>query len=90
MGSNHQILTEIKQFKMDTRAVGKRQVLEDIYSMLDLYMSIIFVETKATADELSAHLEGAGYPVSKLHGNLQPEERDHVMEQFRQFKTKVS
>jgi ATP-dependent RNA helicase DDX19/DBP5 len=83
------ILTEIKQFKMDTRAVGKMQVLSDIYSVLDLHMSIIFVETKATADALTAHMEAAGFPVSKLHGNLQPAERDQVMEKFRQFKTKV-
>jgi ATP-dependent RNA helicase DDX19/DBP5 len=83
------ILTEIKQFKMDTRAVGKMQVLSDIYSVLDLHMSIIFVETKATADALTAHMEAAGFPVSKLHGNLEPEERDRVMAQFRQFKTKV-
>merc|ERR1719230_924002 len=30
-----------------------------------------------------------GYTVSKLHGNLRPEERDAVMEAFRQVKTKV-
>jgi ATP-dependent RNA helicase DDX19/DBP5 len=83
------ILSEIKQFKMATQAVGKMQVLSDIYSVLDLHMSIIFVETKATADEITKTMVGAGFTVAQLHGGQQPEERDHVMQQFRQFKTKV-
>jgi hypothetical protein len=40
------VLAEIKQFKMDTRTSGKMDVLTDIYSALDLHMSIIFVAIK--------------------------------------------
>jgi ATP-dependent RNA helicase DDX19/DBP5 len=83
------VLAEIKQFKMDTRTSGKMDVLTDIYSVLDLHMSIIFVTTKATADKLTVHMEEMGFAVSKLHGNLAGAERDQVMNDFRSFQTKV-
>jgi ATP-dependent RNA helicase DDX19/DBP5 len=81
--------SEIKHFKIDTRAVDKMQMLNDIYAVLEVHMSIIFVKTKQTADAITKHMEDEGFAVSKLHGNLTPEHRDRVMEDFRQFKTKV-
>eukprot|EP00698_Gefionella_okellyi_P023993 TRINITY_DN8352_c0_g2_i1.p1 TRINITY_DN8352_c0_g2~~TRINITY_DN8352_c0_g2_i1.p1 ORF type:complete len:456 (+),score=112.55 TRINITY_DN8352_c0_g2_i1:44-1411(+) len=68
----------------------KYEVLNDIYAVLTLGQCIVFVNTRKTADELHAYMTKAGHTVSCLHGgDMSPEVRDRVIDDFRQAKTKV-
>lgn len=83
-------LDGIKQFVMDFPREGDRyRTLTDLYGLLNIGQSIIFVHTIATAKELYNNMRRDGYMVSLLHGKLTPEERDVVMDDFRTGKSTV-
>ena len=63
--------------------------LADIYSLLTIGQSIIFVGTKAEADRVHDTLTQAGYTCSVLHGAVENAQRDATMEAFRQGKSTV-
>jgi ATP-dependent RNA helicase DDX19/DBP5 len=85
------VLDVIFQVRMDVNkcAGGKLQVLKDIYDFLTLQQSIVFVEMKVEADKVAQMMTAAGFEVSTLHGELQPDQRDRVMNDFRSGRTKV-
>jgi ATP-dependent RNA helicase DDX19/DBP5 len=86
-----QVLDVIKQLWIDTRNYtgGKLEFLADIYSLLTIGQSIIFVETKKSADSVHTTLSNAGYTCSVLHGGLEPQQRDITMEAFRNGESNV-
>jgi len=86
-----QVLDVIKQLWIDTRGYqgGKLEFLADIYSLLVIGQSIIFVETKRTADQVHRTLSEAGYTCSILHGGIEPAMRDQTMEAFRNGESTV-
>lgn len=57
--------------------------LADIYSLLTIGQSIIFVGTKAEADKVHETLSNAGYTCSVLHGAIENAQRDATMDSFR-------
>jgi len=65
------------------------QVLKDIYDFMTLQQSIIFVEMKRNADSVARMMIEGGFEVSVLHGDLEPADRDRVMDDFRAGRTKV-
>jgi ATP-dependent RNA helicase DDX19/DBP5 len=79
------VLEVIKQLWVDTRQYpgGKIMFLADIYALMTIGQSIVFVETRNEADDVHATLSGAGYSVSLLHSNLEADERDSTMQDFR-------
>jgi ATP-dependent RNA helicase DDX19/DBP5 len=86
-----QVLDVIKQLWIDTRGYegGKLMFLADIYSLLTIGQSIIFVGTKAEADNVHQTLSQAGYTCSVLHGAIEAAQRDATMEAFRQGESTV-
>jgi ATP-dependent RNA helicase DDX19/DBP5 len=86
-----QVLDVIKQLWIDTRGYngGKLEFLADIYSLLTIGQSIIFVETKKSADMVHRTLSDAGYTCSVLHGSIEPEMRDITMAAFRNGESNV-
>lgn len=84
-------LDNIYQFTMVVNSEPEKfDTLTNIYGLLNIGQSIIFVQTVRTAKELSNRMRHAGYTVSVLHGrDMQPEERDRTMEDFRAGKTTV-
>lgn len=83
-------LDAIKQFYMDCKSYEhKYQVLSQIYGLLTIGQSIVFCQTRATADELYRRMTAEGHTISLLHGGLSPEQRDAVIEEFRKGTTKV-
>eukprot|EP00522_Entomoneis_paludosa_P005841 CAMPEP_0172458418 /NCGR_PEP_ID=MMETSP1065-20121228/27458_1 /TAXON_ID=265537 /ORGANISM="Amphiprora paludosa, Strain CCMP125" /LENGTH=525 /DNA_ID=CAMNT_0013212671 /DNA_START=42 /DNA_END=1619 /DNA_ORIENTATION=+ len=84
-GPEFLVLDIIKQLWIDTRgyAGGKLMFLADIYSLLTIGQSIIFVGTKAEADTVHKTLSNAGYTCSVLHGAIEAAQRDATMEAFR-------
>jgi ATP-dependent RNA helicase DDX19/DBP5 len=85
------MLDVIKQLWVDTRNYtgGKLEFLADIYSLLTIGQSIIFVETKRAADMVHQILSSSGYTCSVLHGGVEPSERDVTMEAFRNGESNV-
>jgi ATP-dependent RNA helicase DDX19/DBP5 len=85
------VVDVIKQLWIDTRNYdgGKLVFLSDIYCLLTIGQSIIFVGTKKNADHVHRALSDNGYTCSVLHSNLQPEERDSTMEDFRNGRSNV-
>jgi ATP-dependent RNA helicase DDX19/DBP5 len=90
-GPEFLVLDVIKQLWIDTQAYdgGKLAFLADIYSLLTIGQSIVFVGTKRSADSVHEQLTSEGYSCSVLHGKVENSERDRTMEQFRKGETSV-
>ena len=90
-GPEFLVLDVIKQLWIDTQGYdgGKLQFLSDIYSLLTIGQSIVFVGTKREADEVHRTLEESGYSCSVLHSRIENEERDRTMEAFRKGESSV-
>lgn len=80
----------IKQFYMDCDSFAhKKQMLSTIYSLLTVGQSIVFIATKSAAEEIRGQMMGEGHAVSLLHGDMSPDQRDAVIDEFRRGMTKV-
>jgi len=90
-GDEFLVVDVIKQLWIDTRQYegGKLEFLSDIYSLLTIGQSIVFVGTKRDADSVHETLSTSGYACSVLHGGVTPEERDVTMQDFRDGKSTV-
>lgn len=80
----------IKQLYMDCKdKEDKIRVISALYEILTIGSSIIFVREKATANFLYKKMQREGHKVSVLHGDLTPEDRDRLIDAFRNGETKV-
>lgn len=80
----------IKQFYMECDGFHhKMDMLAALYGLLTVSQSIIFFATRNSADEVKRRMEAEGHKCSLLHGGLTPEERDKVIDEFRQGGSKV-
>lgn len=80
----------IKQLYMDcNNEEHKYEVLCQLYGLLTIGSSIIFVQTKNTANRLYGRLKEEGHQVSILHGDLQSSDRDKLIDDFREGRSKV-
>merc|ERR1719384_1671937 len=90
-GPEFLVLDVIKQLWIDTQLYdgGKLAFLSDIYSLLTIGQSIVFVGTKKDADNVHQTLMDGGYSCSVLHGKVDNNERDKTMESFRKGESNV-
>lgn len=80
----------IRQFYMDCKSFPhKFEMLSAIYGLMTVSQSIIFVNTRATADQVQAHMEHEGHKTAVLHGAQSIKERDDIIAQFRKGLVKV-
>lgn len=80
----------IKQLYMDCDSKEhKFETLAELYGLLTIGSSIVFVETKKTADQLYARMTAEGHLCSVLHGGLENKQRDQLIDDFRDGKSKV-
>ncbi|GBB83815.1 hypothetical protein RclHR1_10480007 [Rhizophagus clarus] len=80
----------INQFYMDCKDENhKFEVLDDLYTLLTIGQSIIFVQKRDTADMIAKRMTDKGHRVINLHGGLSTTERDAVMDGFRRGDAKV-
>eukprot|EP00124_Ichthyophonus_hoferi_P000171 Ihof_evm8s6 gene=Ihof_evmTU8s6 len=88
-------LDGISQYWVDCRDSEHRyEVLNDIYGSVSIGQVIIFCERVATAAKLSQLMIAEGHSVSALYGGKDNEkmtvnDRDRIMDNFRQGKSKV-
>jgi len=85
------VLDIIKQLWIDTRHYegGKLEFLSDIYSLLTIGQSVVFVATKKNADMVHRTLTDGGYTCSVLHGGIEADDRDSTMLAFRNGESNV-
>jgi len=67
---------------------------DKLHVVLDLLtnvagLTLIFVETKRSADELEYRLTQAGFPATSIHGDRTQGEREHALRSFKAGKTPV-
>ncbi|CCE64945.1 hypothetical protein TPHA_0J01230 [Tetrapisispora phaffii CBS 4417] len=83
-------VSAIKQLYMDCdNETHKYEVLTELYGLLTIGSSIIFVSTKKTANLLYGKLKQEGHQVSILHGDLNSSDRDRLIDDFREGRSKV-
>ena len=72
--------------------VKQKTKVEVMCRLLDMYapkLSVAFCNTKKQVDELVQELQGRGYFAEGLHGDLKQEQRDRVMNSFRNGATEI-
>ncbi|KAF3989847.1 hypothetical protein FT663_03367 [Candidozyma haemuli var. vulneris] len=80
----------IKQLTMDCDSEqNKFEVLCELYGLLTIGSSIIFTRTRASAEKVATGMKSEGHKVSVLHGQLDHEDRDRVIDDFREGRSKV-
>lgn len=79
----------IGQFYMEVHDADKIKTLIKIYSLITVGQSIIFVATRGRAEFVQKTLSRDGFDASLLHGQLDAEERDRVIGQFKDGDVKV-
>jgi len=87
-----EILNNISQYWFDCRHLGeegKFKTICNIYGLLTIAHSLIFTQTKIGAKELRAKMTSEGHAVALLHGDLSVDERNTVIQDFRDGKAKV-
>ncbi|KAG0264018.1 RNA helicase required for poly(A+) mRNA export [Mortierella polycephala] len=85
-----QIMTNIKQFYVDCDSESDRlEILSELYSLISVSQSIIFVKRRNIAERITAMMEDKGHAVSFLHGALSPDNRDDRIDMFRSAKFKI-
>ncbi|MCD6050631.1 MAG: box helicase [Verrucomicrobia bacterium] len=61
----------------------KIELLTRLIDVHDLKLGIVFCNTKRMVDDLVDHLNAQGYSADRLHGDMNQNQRDRVMQKFR-------
>ncbi|KHJ31238.1 putative atp-dependent rna helicase dbp5 [Erysiphe necator] len=68
---------------------GKYEILAQLYGLMTIGSSIIFVKRRETADRISDRLISDGHQVVSVHGAYDGHDRDRILQDFRLGKAKV-
>lgn len=80
---------KIEQYYYEVKPKNKDEVLCRLLDMHDPKLSLVFCNTKRQVDELVSTLQGRGYFAEGLHGDLKQQQRDRVMNSFRNGKAEI-
>jgi ATP-dependent RNA helicase DeaD len=73
----------VEQYYCEVAERDKLRALQYLYEMRGLGRTLIFCNTKAMVDRLTAELNAVGVPAQAIHGDLRQSQRDRVMADFR-------
>lgn len=79
----------IEQYYYEVSSKNREEVLSRLLDIYSPKLSIIFCNTKKQVDLLVNALLGRGYFAAALHGDMKQEQREHIMQGFRDGKTEV-
>lgn len=84
-------LDSVKQYKVVCpQEENKIEVIKDqIMELAGIGQTIIFVETKKSADKLHKALVEMGYTVTSIHGSMTVADRDTIVQEFKGNLTSV-
>jgi translation initiation factor 4A len=79
----------IKQFIVELEEDDKLGVLMDLYERVSINQSIIFVNSKRKVEWLSKKMSLNNFTVSSIHSAMEKDQREGIMANFRNGKTRV-
>jgi ATP-dependent RNA helicase DeaD len=79
-------LESIQQIVVQTTDQGKEEALLAKMAEYNPYLALIFCRSKERVGELAGALQGRGFAVGELHGELSQAKREQVMRRFREAK----
>jgi superfamily II DNA/RNA helicase len=79
----------IEQHVFRTHHLDKIEVLARVLQAKDRGLSMVFTQTKRTADQVSEALTGRGFAVGTVHGDLGQSQRERALRAFRNGKVDV-
>jgi len=83
-------LVGIKQYYIAVKQeTWKIDVLLSLYSNLDINQALIYCNTKKRVEELEKSMTEKDFVVSVMHGEMEQQKREVVMQQFRQGSVRV-
>ena len=83
-------LEGIQQFYINvSKEEWKFDTLCDLYDTMTITQAVIFCNTRQKVDWLSSKLKENNFTVSSIHGDLEQQERDRVMDEFRSGASRV-
>jgi len=83
-------LEGIKQFHIQVeKEEWKFETLTDLYETLTITQAVIFLNTRRKVDWLKAKLSEKDFTVSSMHGDMDQNERDIIMKEFRSGSSRV-
>lgn len=83
----------IQQYYVAVRSdTDKFDVLKDLFSILEINQSIIYVNSKSRVDDLHYAMTNEGFPVCCIHSSMDKSTRDDALTKFRngQFRVLIS
>jgi ATP-dependent RNA helicase DeaD len=72
-----------EQYYIEVREPSRLDVLSRIIDGNSFVLSLVFCNTKKRVDEIVFGLQARGYSADALHGDMRQNERDSVMQRFR-------
>ncbi len=82
-------VANIEQYYYEVRPKNKEEILSRLLDIYNPALSIVFCNTKRQVDELVEGLKGRGYFAEGLHGDMKQQQRDRVMNGFRNGRTEI-
>ena len=82
-------VANIEQYYYEVRPKNKEEVLSRLLDIYNPALSVVFCNTKRQVDELVEGLKGRGYFAEGLHGDMKQQQRDRVMNGFRNGRTEI-
>lgn len=80
----------IKNFYLNTeKEENKFETLIDLYNLISTSHTMIFCNSINKIEFLSQELEKEGFPITTIHGGLTHEERNNIVKDFRDGKTRI-
>lgn len=86
-GANTDVVQEI--FEVEKIFSKKREKLMDILNSADSTGTIVFVETKKSADSLAVFLSESEHPTTSIHGDRKQYQREDALKDFKSGRMKV-
>jgi len=87
----HEIAVDlISQFWLDVeREEYKFEVLMELYNLISTSQAIIFCNTISKVKWLTDNLNKNNFPITAIHGKMSQEERNEIVKEFRDGKTRL-
>lgn len=76
-------LKGVKQMYFVSKGTTKFDIIEDLFNEFDNTQMIVFVNTKKFGEMAHRHLTNKGYKADIITGNVEPQDRDIIMQKFR-------
>lgn len=73
----------VEQAYVEVDRRWKKEALERLIDLHDINRCIVFCNTQRMVDELTEHMNAAGYGADAIHGGMAQAARDRVMKKFR-------